>query len=112
MQSYLLFKSTKFVGPLRAKGKINRELVWYLAVDRVFIFKFFFVKFNRFALFLFENRRKILNNKASIVVGAVGVPRSFRPSVQSLGLSFMFHSIFGNRKSPGNSGNAHRCRWE
>ena len=41
MQSYLLFKSTKFVGPLRAKGKINRELVWCLAVDRVFIFKFF-----------------------------------------------------------------------
>ena len=54
------FKSTKFVGPLRAKGKINRELVWYLAVDRVFILKFFCVNFNRFALFLFKNRRKIL----------------------------------------------------
>ena len=32
---------TKLVGPLRVKGKINRELVWYLAVDRVFILKFF-----------------------------------------------------------------------
>ena len=24
---------TKLVGPLRVKGKINRELVWYLAVE-------------------------------------------------------------------------------
>ena len=35
-----------------------------------------------------------------MVVGAVGVPRSFCPSVQSLGLSFMFHSIFWKPKVP------------